>query len=298
MMFANFACSTQKRRHHSPSPSSALRLLRGGALDPPRNHPLGSHPEDVMHRMPLALLSLLCLAACAAAAAAGSACGFRPTSLRVNSLEDPLGTALDGKTAFSWALVASVAPPMKGAVQTAYRIECSSKGADGPADLWVSLSSQQTIRHFRCVPEVATGVGRRGFAGQRQGPVFREPSDRVRGQGAAAFPASPLAAERLGRKGGGRRMQHGSGELRAGSAGGRGRLGGGGVACTVPPGPTERFGLRSVPGRLRAHWPPFCCAAHPPACNGLCGQLVAQQTDSGGAHRRQIATPPLASAPR
>ena len=72
------------------------------------------------------------------APASAAGCGFEPTRLRVNNLENPLGTPLDGKTVFSWGLVATASPPPKGAVQSAYRIECSSKGAGGAADLWDS----------------------------------------------------------------------------------------------------------------------------------------------------------------
>ena len=72
------------------------------------------------------------------APASAAGCGFGPTRLRVNSLEDPLGVALDGKTVFSWGLAATESPPPKGAAQSAYRIECSSKGAGGAADLWDS----------------------------------------------------------------------------------------------------------------------------------------------------------------
>jgi hypothetical protein len=68
--------------------------------------------------------------------ASAATCEMTPIRLRVNNLEAPLGVPIKAPR-LSWALEASSSPPARGLVQTAYRIEASSKPG-GPADLWDS----------------------------------------------------------------------------------------------------------------------------------------------------------------
>ena len=84
--------------------------------------------------MKLLVLALATLLASSSASAA--TCEMTPARLRVNNLEQPLGVPVKAPR-LSWALEASSSPPARGLLQTAYRIEASSKPG-GSADLWDS----------------------------------------------------------------------------------------------------------------------------------------------------------------
>lgn len=90
------------------------------------------------------MLPLLALSTMLASASA-TACEMTPARLRVNNLDSPLGVPVKDPR-LSWALEAASSPPARGLVQTAYRIEASSKPG-GPADLWDSgkISSANSL---------------------------------------------------------------------------------------------------------------------------------------------------------
>jgi alpha-L-rhamnosidase len=88
--------------------------------------------------------SLLVLSTLLAPASAQT-CEMTPARLRVNNLDSPLGVAAKDPR-LSWALEAASSPPARGLVQTAYRIEASSK-MGAAADIWDSgkITSADTL---------------------------------------------------------------------------------------------------------------------------------------------------------
>ena len=97
------------------------------------------------------MLSLVIAAGIGSATGASATCAFRPANMRVNNLVNPLGTPT-GRPVFSWgAEDTNPAAPVRGQVQSAYRIQCSSsaaRGTDLVADLWDSgkVSSSETLQ--------------------------------------------------------------------------------------------------------------------------------------------------------
>eukprot|EP00928_Gymnodinium_smaydae_P037929 TRINITY_DN26270_c0_g3_i1.p1 TRINITY_DN26270_c0_g3~~TRINITY_DN26270_c0_g3_i1.p1 ORF type:complete len:1010 (-),score=119.70 TRINITY_DN26270_c0_g3_i1:356-3385(-) len=101
------------------------------------------HPRDSAWSIGLGVLVLFVLGH---GAFAREACYIKPTRLRTNNLENPLGTPT-AVPRFSWALTNTTRPPARNQVQTAYRILCS-RSRGGVPDLWDSgpITSSESLQ--------------------------------------------------------------------------------------------------------------------------------------------------------